>query len=144
MKKRALITFSILIILVLVVGGIAYGKYTNYKMGQDIENVKNLQNQKQESQVIRDYNGLLFKYKNSSEIYINLSNYYVGKHKYDNAINTLYSGIAKNNDNKILIQALSNIIKNSTLKEGYLVVNKGSKVATNSQKTPIKIKICRF
>ena len=140
MKKKALIGFSILIVLGLVLSSGAYGKYTDYKLGQDIKKIINAQNQKKESQVIQDYNVLLSKYENSSEVYLYLSNYYVSQHKLDKAIDALYSGLEKNMDNKMLTQALSNNIQNATLQEGYLIVTKGSKITSDNDKVTIKAK----
>lgn len=140
MKKKALIVFSILVVLVFAISSGAYAKYTNYKLGQDIKKVIELQDQKQETQVIKEYNDLLSKYKNSSEVYLSLSNYYSRKNKLDKAIDVVYSGLDKNKDNEVLINVLSKNIQNATLQEGYLVVTKGSKIVFGNDKVDIKAK----
>lgn len=137
MKRTAIIVLSILI--VLVIGFVGYGKYTDYKLNQDIKKVINVQNKMEENEVARDYNVLLYKYKNNSEIYSSLSAYYVSKDKLDKAIDVIYLGLDKNNDNKMLIQRLAVNIKNAKLQQGYLRVTKGSAI-TSSDKIPLEIK----
>ena len=94
MKRTAIIIFSILI--VLVIGFVGYGKYSDYKLNKDVKKVINVQNKMDENEVVRDYNVLLYKYKNNSGIYSSLSAYYVSKDKLDKAIDVLYLGLNKN------------------------------------------------
>lgn len=137
MKKISIIIFSILIVLVISVGG--YAKYKDYKVEQDIKKVTNVQNQKEESQVINEYNNLLSKYKNNGKIYSALSSYYVSKNKLDKAIDTLYVGLEQNKNNKLLVKELRQNIKNTVVQETYLRVTKGSTI-NGSDKIPVKTK----
>ncbi|MBX4258451.1 DUF5050 domain-containing protein [Clostridium estertheticum] len=137
MKKNIKIIFSIVVVLVIGIG--AYGKYADYKVNNDIKKIVSIQNQKSEAEVIRDYNLLLFKYKNNSKVYVALNNYYISKDKLDKAIDAIYKGLEQNKNTKLLTQVLLQDMQNARLQEGYLRVIKGSSIAS-SDKIPVKTK----
>jgi hypothetical protein len=131
MKKIVLIILSILIVLAL--GTLGYVKYTDYRLNQDIKRITDKQNEKEENEVINDYTNLLSKYNNNSKIYSQISSYYVDKDKINKAIDTLYLGLDKNKNNKLLINGLAQNIKNAELQDGYLRVNKGSSINADNK-----------
>lgn len=136
MKKIIIATLSILILLGAVYVG--YTKYVDYQVNQGIKEIVNVQDKQEEKKVINAYRSLLVKYNNNSKIYSSLSRYYLSKDRLDKAVEVLYLGLDTNKNNKSLIEMLKQTLKNASLQDGYLRVDKGSSITENST-IPVKI-----